>query len=90
MDDKDVRSNAEAQLRARDELARRLALTQVGSVMVRNTESTPLGSWVVGDQIRLQAKLDWIEFDFWFRVLSMTISPENPEIIAMSIRRADS
>lgn len=89
LDDKDVRSAQQAQQRARDELARRLALTQVGSVLVRNTEETPLGSWGVGDEIRVQADLDWISFDYWFRVLSITISPENPELIAMNIRRSD-
>ena len=89
VDDKSITDIARAQVAARDELARRLMLTGVSQVAVRNTPDTPLGSWTVGDEIRLRADTDWLKLDYWFRVLAITVSPDSPEVVTMSLMRAD-
>jgi hypothetical protein len=89
---KDLTTKAAADLAARQEVARRALMTNVGSVVVRSTPETPLGAWGVGDEIRLQVDAGdggWRAVDLWFRVVSMTISPESPELIGMNLLRAD-
>lgn len=89
LDDKSVQFRETAQTRARRELERRQPLLSVTSVVVRDTPTTPLGSWEVGDEIRLQGELEWVDVDLWARVLSITVSPDEPELIGMSLVRAD-
>jgi hypothetical protein len=89
IDDKAVTDNGRAQIRARDELASRRDTTTVTDIVVRNGPNAPLGAWGVGDEIRLIADTNWIYLDQWFRVLSITFHPEIPEVIGMSLLRAD-
>lgn len=89
VDDKRVTDKARADVLAGAELRSRLTLTNTPSVAVRNTPSTPLGAWGVGDEIRIQVEQDWRGVDLWYRVLSMTITPEAPEIVTMDLLRTD-
>jgi hypothetical protein len=86
----EISDPGQARVRARDQLAARSTLLEVREALVMNSPSAPLGSWEVGDEIRLQASLHWTSFDLWFRVVSMTISPDNPELVALTLVRADS
>jgi hypothetical protein len=89
VDDKSVRHAGLAQSRAGQELRRRQAPLTIEHVVVRDTPNAPLGSWEVGDDIRLQGELDWMHIDLWFRVLSITVTPDNPEVISMRLLRSD-
>lgn len=89
VDRKQETDRGRAMTMARTELHRRLLLTNTPEVVVRNTPSVPLGAWSVGDEIRLQAEEDWRTVDLWFRVLSMTVRPQDPELITMSLMRSD-
>ena len=92
VDDKGVKDQHRANIAARDELAIRLMRDSVPTVAVRNTRDTPLGSWQPGDEIRFQADQNggtWLGVDLWFRVLSITVHPDSPEIVTMSLMRAD-
>lgn len=89
IDDKSVQSQELAQRRAREELTRRQRRLDITQVTVRDTPTAPLGAWSVGDEIRVQGELDWVDVDLWMRVVSITVSPDTPEIIAMSLVRAD-
>lgn len=89
VDDKSVLYGEHAQRRAREELTRRQPLLNVAEVVVRDSTMAPVGSWEPGDEIRLQGELDWVELDLWMRVLSITITPDTPEVVSMSLLRAD-
>jgi hypothetical protein len=89
VDDKSIADSGRAYAEARREMARRLFLVTTPSVVVRNTPNAPLGAWSVGDEIRVQAEEEWRAVDLWFRVLTITISPENPDLIAMTLLRSD-
>lgn len=89
IEDKSVDAHEIARRLAREELTRRQAGPAPSTVTVQDTTTTPLGSWQVGDEIRVQGELDWISVDLWMRVLSITVTPDNPEVIAMSLSRAD-
>jgi hypothetical protein len=89
VDNKNMTDPGQADQAARRELGRRLLLADMPSVVVRNTPQAPLGSWGVGDEIRIQAEEDWRSVDLWFRVVSMTIKPEAPDMISMDLLRSD-
>ncbi|WP_143018730.1 hypothetical protein [Geodermatophilus sp. DSM 45219] len=89
VEDKSVRSPRQAEDLARAELIRRQSGIRSMNVVVRDTPMTPLGSWNVGDEIRLQGDVDWMPIDLWFRVISVTISPDSPELIGLSLLRSD-
>lgn len=90
VDDDGLEDGTRAQLAARSELARRSILGTISRVAVLDTPQTPLGSWQAGDEIRIQGELDWVEFDLWFRVTALTITPDSPEVITMDVVRIDS
>jgi hypothetical protein len=89
VDDKGVQVRERAQERARYELGARQPLLTVANVVVQQSVNTPLGSWQVGDEIRVQGELDWMPLDLWFRVASITITPDKPEILTMALIRSD-
>lgn len=89
VEDKSVRSKRRAQDLARGELVRRQSGIKAGSITIRNTRYTPLGSFTVGDEIRLQGEVDWMPIDLWFRVLSTTVSPDSPELMTLQLLRSD-
>jgi hypothetical protein len=92
IDRKEITDRARADAYARQELARRTLMTTSPSVVVRSTPAAPLGAWGVGDEIRLQVDAGegaWRGIDLWFRVVSMTVDPEAPEMMAMDLLRSD-
>jgi hypothetical protein len=48
-----------------------------------------VGSWSVGDEIRVQGKLGWLNLDTWFRVVSTAIRPDSPDVANISIVRTE-
>lgn len=89
IDDKSITDESRARTAARNELARRLAIGGITEFAVLNSPQAPLGTWGVGDEVRVQAELDWLSFDWWVRVLSITIRPEDPQVATMSVIRSD-
>lgn len=90
LDDKSLTDQNSAVSAARLELARRQQLLQINELVVRNTPMAPLGSFGVGDEIRIQASTDWIaNIDLWCRVTSMTINPQKPDLMALTVMRSD-
>lgn len=90
VDDKTIEDAGRASLAARNEMRRRLSLATTPTVVVRNMiGGAQIGAFGVGDEIRLQADEPWRDIDLWFRVLTMTISPENPEIASLTLLRTD-
>lgn len=89
VDDKSITDPAIAVRVARLELARRQQLTQIASVVVRHTSMAPIGSFGVGDEIRVQGMTDWSAFDVWARILKMTIDPDVPDAMVVDLERTD-
>lgn len=85
---KALTSQAAAQKLARIQLSLRSQLSTITQVVVRNTRTTPLGAWAVGDEIRVIADTDWETIDLWFQVVSMTFTPDKPDIVTMSLARS--
>lgn len=89
IDDKSITDSGDAVTAARLELARRQQLLQVTDFVVRNHPMAPIGSFNVGDEIRLQASTDWVDLDMWCRVVSIGINPEKPDMMSVSVLRSD-
>lgn len=91
LDDKTVGSTARANALASSELDRRQALRDVTeiTVMARHPNA-PLGSFAVGDEVLLSARVPWAgEVRQFQRVLSYTYSPDS-EAVKISMRSASS
>ena len=80
-----------ARIRARRELISRRLVADLGSVVITPDGMTPLGSWGVGDEVRVQVSSDgtWADVDVWQRIISQTITPENPELVTATMLRSD-
>jgi hypothetical protein len=80
-----------ARIRARRELAARSLLAGIGQVIITPGPMTPLGAWNVGDEIRVQVDGEglWVDVDVWYRIISQTITPENPELVTATLLRSD-
>jgi hypothetical protein len=89
VDNKDVQYTEQAQKLAGRELGRHRAFPTLTNVVVRDTPATPLGSWDVGDDILIQGQLQWTSIYDWYRVIGITLFPDKPEIISMSLIRVD-
>jgi hypothetical protein len=91
LSDTSITSTAQAAYVARLELARRNQRTELSSVAIRNSRMTPIGSFVVGDEIRVQAEDPggWGDVDMWCRVTSLDTTPDNPDIQIASLIRTD-
>lgn len=87
--DKTARSPSAAQSLARQELALRQGIEGIADLSVRDHPHARIGSWRPGDEIRVQGKLGWIDLDAWCRVLSTTISPDDPSVAQLTIARSE-
>jgi hypothetical protein len=89
--DKTARTVKQARSLARRELLARNLLEGVTTqITVRDHPHARVGSWNVGDEIRVQGKLGWLEMDAWFRIVSSTLSPNDASIAGLSILRTES
>ena len=89
VDDKSITDQTVAQRVAALELARRQQLTQLSEVVVRNSDMAPYGSFGVGDEIPVAGMTDWSPFDVWARVTQLTVRPDVPDLMIVSLMRSD-
>jgi hypothetical protein len=89
VDDDSVTDPNHAMTRARRELGIRSQMTVVRSVKVVTTGNAKLGSVVPGDEVRLQAETDWVDVDLWCRVVSIGVTPADPEVLLFGLQRSD-
>lgn len=78
--------------RARGERMTRQILGEVTRIEVADHPAARLGSWQVGDDVRVQLHDTWADVDGWCRITSWTIRPpdENaPERVTLTLARAD-
>lgn len=90
IDDPAASSGVKASARARREVTRRSsALASVTEFVVRDHPNTPVGSLHPGDEVLVQGEADWLDVETWVRILSVSISPESPDLMQVSCVRSD-
>jgi hypothetical protein len=87
--DKSITSVDHAHFVARLELARRNQILQLSEVAIRNTGMAPIGSFMVGDEIRVQSATEWNPIDMWCRITQLDVEPDNPDMQVASLMRTD-
>src|SRR5699024_665716 len=60
-----IKRKTEARNQAQKELAKRQGMHEVTQIEVRDHPHAPLGSWQVGEEIRIQGDLGWAQVDQW-------------------------
>lgn len=87
--DSAITDQATAANSARLEMAQRQQLLQLTQVYIRNHPNAPVGSFGVGDEIRVQAETDWATFDIWCRVIQLQTDPDLPDMMLATLIRSD-
>lgn len=73
---------------AQRHLSRYHGLDEVSEITVRQHPYAELGSWSVGDEIRVQGEAGWKTIDQWQRVLSYTMSPDDSDTAVLTLLRS--
>jgi len=89
--DKSLRTPQQVSTRARLELTLRLGLPEIADIKVIDHPNAPLGSVRPGDEIFLQTGPEGWQGDlgFWARVLEVTVRPDEPGSITLSLARVE-
>lgn len=85
--DDNLKRQSDVNARARKERDRRVGLREVSSVSILDHPNAPLGSWRVGDEIRLQGELGWEDVDMWLRITEARIDPQALEVASLTLQR---
>lgn len=73
------------------ELNKRLNVTDVTQVTIRDHPNAPLTAIDPGDDILIQAAIPWLgNFKLWVRVLAITDADADPTLAVLSTQRSDS
>ncbi|MFF2571219.1 hypothetical protein [Streptomyces sp. NPDC058084] len=78
--------------RARTERTARQVLGEVTEIQVLDHPAAPVGSWQIGDDVRVSLHDQWSEFDGWCRITGWNLRPpqgNDPEQITLTLARAD-
>ncbi|WP_327297781.1 MULTISPECIES: hypothetical protein [unclassified Streptomyces] len=78
--------------RARTERVSRQVVGEVTEIAVRDHPAAPIGSWQIGDDVRVRVHDEWTDYDAWSRIVSYQISPgseDESERAVLQIQRAD-
>ncbi|MFD7338474.1 hypothetical protein ACFV98_21065 [Streptomyces violascens] len=88
----EVRGSDVLAQRARVERTWRQSLGHVEEITVRDHPNAPIGSWQIGDDVRVSVQGQWTTWSGWCRITGWTIHPDTPagETVALSLALADS
>ncbi|MFE1558362.1 hypothetical protein ACFW6V_25720 [Streptomyces sp. NPDC058734] len=78
--------------RARRERIARQVLGEVHEIQVVDHPMAPVGSWQIGDDVRVRVHDQWVNWDGWCRITGWRIRPpqgDEGERITLSLARAD-
>ena len=64
-------------------------MEDISALEVRDHPQAPIGSYDVGDEIRVQGDTGWADIDLWMRVTAIGISPEAGDAASLSLIRSD-
>jgi hypothetical protein len=86
------KGNARLAARARTERTARQILGEVTEIQVRDHPAAPIGSWQIGDDIRVSLHDQWTDYDGWCRITAWTLRPpesNDSERVTLTLARAD-
>ncbi|MFI5688613.1 hypothetical protein [Streptomyces sp. NPDC051636] len=86
------KANDRLAARARTERTARQVLGEITEIEVIDHPAAPVGSWQIGDDVRVSLHDQWSEFDGWCRITGWTLRPpqgDDPERITLTLARAD-
>ncbi|NEA53602.1 hypothetical protein G3I60_05375 [Streptomyces sp. SID13666] len=87
--DKTLASDAALRTRGEQELAGRTKALQIPAIEIRDHPNAALGSWALGDDIRLQVTVPWVgDVDVWHRIVADEISATGTCVL--TLKRTDS
>ncbi|MER7759479.1 hypothetical protein [Streptomyces sp. NPDC097619] len=87
--DKTLASDKALRTRGERELAGRTQGLQIPSVEIRHHPNAPVGSWQLGDDVRIQVTVPWVgEVDIWHRIVADELS--SSDTCRLDLRRSDS
>lgn len=84
--DENLKRQEDVDARANQELLKRGVRFGVTSLDVWDHPNAPVGSWQVGDEIRVIADLEWLHVDQWARVMESTIRPEDGDVATLTLK----
>jgi hypothetical protein len=85
---KTVGSNGTMDALIRGELMHRQIDLDITEITVRNHDNARIGSWALGDDVRVQATIPWLgDVDLWCRILGWELLSE--ETARLSLTRSD-
>lgn len=87
--DSSVRTVRAANTLAQDEMAWRQQIDEISSFVIRNTSTSPNGSYEVGDEVYLASRVGWRNVGAWVRITSMTIAPNASDVTEVNVIRSD-
>ncbi|MGI5526818.1 hypothetical protein ACQEVX_05125 [Streptomyces syringium] len=64
--------------RARAERAWRQVMGTVDQITVRDHPAAPIGSWQIGDDVRVTVRDQWTNYSGWCRITGWTVHPDTP------------
>ncbi|MFF2566692.1 hypothetical protein [Streptomyces sp. NPDC058084] len=86
------KANDRLAARARAERTARQVLGEVTEIEVIDHPAAPIGSWQIGDDVRVTLHDRWSEFDGWCRITGWSLRPPHgdaPERVTLTLARAD-
>ncbi|MGW0822509.1 hypothetical protein [Streptomyces sp. NPDC002845] len=86
------KANDRLAARARTERVARQVIGDVTEITVRDHPSAPIGSWQIGDDVRVRVYDQWTDFDTWGRITGWQIKPasgDEQEHAVIQMQRAD-
>ncbi|MFE0642804.1 hypothetical protein ACFW2Y_14495 [Streptomyces sp. NPDC058877] len=86
------KANDRLAARARAERTTRQVLGEVTEIEVIDHPAAPIGSWQIGDDVRVTLHDQWSEFDGWCRITGWTLRPPHgdaPERVTLTLARVD-
>ncbi|MFE2842575.1 hypothetical protein ACFXKS_03275 [Streptomyces scopuliridis] len=78
--------------RARAERVSRQVIGEVTEITVRDHPAAPMGSWAIGDDVRVRVHDQWTDVDAWSRVVGWRLVPaygDEQEKAILQLQRAD-
>lgn len=83
--DDSLGTQGEVDRRANDELTRRSRNYAVTQLKVRHHPNAPVGTFGVGDIVRVHADLDWTTINQDVRILEVSFDPANEQQVALGV-----
>lgn len=77
--------------RATAERRYRQIMGDVQTITIRDHPAAPLGSWQIGDDVRVTVHNEWVSWSGWSRITADSFKPgDSPDQATLTLRRADS